>query len=107
MVTKRITARSLYEVIGFNVVALGALVVIVVHLAMVWSLGVPRRLVTHNNPVDAFSELGFTEGELSCYFSFATTCSTLAASLFRRSERHETGWWLSPLQTHLMCQAIA
>jgi len=89
------TARPLHNVVAFNVITFSALIVVVVHLAIVWSLGVPRRLVAHGS-VDAFPEQGLLRASYRANFRLLQLSSTLAVSLFRRSERHETGWRLSP-----------
>lgn len=48
VLTKRPACRSLREVTIFDVVPLGALVVVVVDVLRVWLRGMPRAFVTHN-----------------------------------------------------------
>ena len=47
VVAKRIAASALHDVVTFDVIAFGTLIVVVIPLRIVRSLGVPRRLVTH------------------------------------------------------------
>lgn len=49
MIAKRIAAGALHDVVRFNVITLGALVVVVMHLRIVRSLGMPRAFVAHNS----------------------------------------------------------
>jgi len=47
VVTKRVTASPLHDIVGFNVITFGTFVVVVVPLRIIRSLGMPRAFVAH------------------------------------------------------------
>lgn len=52
VVTERMAAGSLHNVVAFDVVSFGTLVVVVIPLRIIRSLGMPRAFVTHKSPLN-------------------------------------------------------
>ena len=55
MSTQRVAASSLHNVIAFDVVPFGTLVIVVIPLRIVRSLGMPRAFVAHRVTLIDFS----------------------------------------------------
>lgn len=83
--------QFLHNIVAFNVITFGAFVVVVIHLAIVWSLGVPRRLVAHGSCNKLSRNKGLPEASgRDILLLTRKQCHVGRVLLFRRSERHET-----------------